>query len=78
MRALYAGCDLHGNNNLIGIIDGEGKRVFKRKLSNDLALIHDTLKPFKKELAGIVVGSTYNWYWMVDGLMEQGVQGAFG
>jgi hypothetical protein len=30
MRALYAGCDLHGNNNLIGIIDGEGKRVFKK------------------------------------------------
>ena len=38
MKALYAGCDLHGNNNLIGIIDGEGKRVFKKKLSNDLAI----------------------------------------
>jgi hypothetical protein len=36
MRVLYAGCDLHGNNNLIGIVDGEGKRVFKKKLSNDL------------------------------------------
>jgi hypothetical protein len=34
MNALYAGCDLHGNNNLIGIIDGEGERVFKKKLSN--------------------------------------------
>jgi transposase len=72
MRKLYAGCDLHGNNNLIGIIDGEGKRIFKRKLSNDLALIRDTLKPFKKELVGVVVESTYNWYWMVDGLMEKG------
>jgi transposase len=72
MRALYAGCDLHGNNNLIGIIDGEGKRVFKRRLSNDLVLIRDTLKPFRKELVGIVVESTYNWYWLVDGLMEEG------
>lgn len=74
MRALYAGCDLHGNNNLIGIIDGEGKRVFKKKLSNDLPLIWETLKPFQKELVGIAVESTYNWYWMVDGLMEEGYQ----
>jgi transposase len=72
MRELYAGCDLHGNNNLIGIVDGEGKRVFKKKLSNDLALVRDTLKPFQGELVGIVVESTYNWYWLVDGLMETG------
>jgi hypothetical protein len=39
MNALYAGCDLYGNNNLIGIIDGEGKRVFKKKLSNDLGWV---------------------------------------
>jgi transposase len=74
MRALYAGCDLHGNNNLIGIIDGEGKRVFKKKLSNDLGLVRDTLKPFQERLVGIAVESTYNWYWMVDGLMEEGYQ----
>jgi transposase len=72
MRQLYAGCDLHGNNNLIGIVDGEGKRIFRRKLSNDLLLVRDTLKPFKEELVGIAVESTYNWYWMVDGLMETG------
>jgi len=28
MRQLYAGIDLHGNSNLIGVIDGEGKRIF--------------------------------------------------
>ena len=72
MNGLYAGCDLHGNNNLIGIIDGEGKRVFKKKLSNDLTLVQDTLKPFQEKLVGIAVESTYNWYWMVDGLMEKG------
>lgn len=72
MRVLYAGCDLHGNNNFIGIIDGEGRRVFKKKLSNDLTLIQDTLEPFQAELMGIAVESTYNWYWLVDGLMEEG------
>jgi transposase len=74
MRVLYAGCDLHGNSNLIGIVDGEGKRVFKKKLSNDLGVVRDALEPFQEELVGIAVESTYNWYWMVDGLMETGYQ----
>jgi len=34
MRELYAGCDLHSNSNLVGVIDGHGKRVFKKKRSN--------------------------------------------
>ena len=72
MRVLYAGCDLHGNSNFIGVVDAEGKRVFKRKLSNDLGLVRETLKPFEQELVGVVVESTYNWYWLVDGLMETG------
>jgi transposase len=72
MRQLYAGCDLHGNNNFIGVVDGEGKRVFNKKLSNDLLVVRETLRPFKEELVGIVVESTYNWYWVVDGLMEEG------
>jgi len=55
MNALYAGCDLHGNNNFIGIIDGEGKRVFKKKLANELWLVRDTLKPFQEKLMGIAV-----------------------
>ena len=72
MRQLYVASDLHGNNNLMGIIDREGKRIFKKKLPNDPLLINDILKPFKEEIVGIVVESTYNWYWLVDALMEEG------
>jgi len=72
MRKLYAGCDLHSNSNLVGVIDGQGKRVFKKRLSNDMGWIREALVPFKGELVGIVVESTYNWYWLVDGLMEEG------
>ena len=72
MRALYAGCDLHGNNNLIGIVDGEGKKVFKKRLPNDAPFVLNTLKPFQEELAGVAVESTYNWYWLVDALMDAG------
>ena len=31
----------------------------------------NTLKPFKRKIKGIVVESTYNWYWLVDGLMDK-------
>jgi transposase len=72
MEGLYAGSDLHGNSNFLGIIDAQGKRVFKKKLPNELSLIRQTLQPFQGELVGIVVESTYNWYWLVDGLMEEG------
>src|SRR4030043_1061542 len=72
MEGLYAGSDLHGNSNFFGIIDAQGKRVFKKKMPNELALIRQTLQPFQEELVGIAVESTYNWYWMVDALMEEG------
>jgi hypothetical protein len=32
----------------------------------------ETLGPFKDQLKGLVVESTYNWYWLVDGLMDAG------
>jgi transposase len=30
------------------------------------------LEPFRNQLKGLVVESTYNWYWLVDGLMDAG------
>jgi transposase len=30
------------------------------------------LEPFKDQFKGLVVESTYNWYWLVDGLMDAG------
>ena len=32
----YAGIDLHSNNSYIAIIDNDNKRVFKKKVKNDL------------------------------------------
>ena len=74
MRALYVGSDLHSNNNLLGGIDEEGRRVFKKKVLNDPQVVRDVLEPFKEEIVGIAVESTYNWYWLVDMLMEEGYQ----
>ena len=62
IRALYAGSDLHSNNNFLEIMDGQGKKIFKKRLSNDPRVVPDNLQPFQKEMIGIVVESTYNWY----------------
>ena len=74
MRLLYVGSDLHSNNNLLGVIDEEGRRVFKKKVLNDPQMVRDVLEPFKEEIVGIAVESTYNWYWLVDMLMKEGYQ----
>jgi len=35
-------------------------------------IILDILKPYKDDIVGIVVESTYNWYWLVDLQMAEG------
>jgi transposase len=69
---LYTGIDLHSSNNYLAIVDKKGERVFKKKLPNDPESIIAALMPHKDSIAGVVVESTYNWYWLVDLLMEKG------
>ena len=70
--ALYAGIDLHSNNNVVVVQDDEDNVVRRERLPNDLGTVSAWLEPYRKDLAGVVVESTYNWYWLVDGLMDQG------
>ncbi len=70
--ALYAGIDLHSNNHVVVVQDERDKVVGRRRLANDLQAVLAWLEPYREDLAGVVVESTYNWYWLVDGLMEQG------
>jgi len=71
-KALMAGIDLHSNNVVIGIVDQAGGRVKHQKLACDLEQIKQFLRPFKSRLKSVAVESTYNWYWLVDGLRELG------
>jgi transposase len=68
----YAGIDLHSSNCYLAVIDEQQRRVFSKRLPNSLDHILGALQPFKDELSGVVVESTYNWYWLVDGLQENG------
>lgn len=69
---LYGAIDLHSNNNVTVLIDEQDQVVYQKRLPNDLPLIAQQLSTYQDALQGIVVESTYNWYWLVDGLMEQG------
>jgi transposase len=69
---LYCGIDLHSNNSYIVIADDNGKAVYQKRLSNDIGLILKELSPYRDMISGIVVESTYNWYWLVDGLENEG------
>ena len=69
---LYCAADLHSNNHFLTIIDEQDKRIVEKRLSNDLAVTLKTLEPYRSEIAGIAVESTFNWYWLVDGLAEAG------
>jgi transposase len=69
---LYGAIDLHSNNNVMVVSDEQDHVVYEKRLPNDLALITQQLSAFRESLQGIVVESTYNWYWLVDGLMDEG------
>src|SRR5258708_25242414 len=70
---MYSGIDLHSNNSVVAIIDDADCIVAQKRLPNDITKIVGFLARWQDELAGVVVESTYNWYWLVDGLQDAGL-----
>jgi transposase len=71
---LYAAFDVHSRSSYLGVIDADGHRVLGRKVRNGPPLVLEALRSVKADVVGVVVESTYNWYWIVDTLMEDGYQ----
>ena len=69
---LYCGIDLHSNNSYVVLLDETDKIVYKKRLRNDIDEILRELCPYREEISGIVIESTYNWYWLGDGLQAAG------
>jgi transposase len=69
---LYGAIDLHSNNNVTVISDERDQALYNRRLPNDLPTILRAVEPYRGELQGLAVESTFNWYWLVDGLMDAG------
>jgi transposase len=55
---------------MIGLVDQDGKRVAHRKLECSLKEVEEFLKPHRAQLESMAVESTFNWYWLVDGLRK--------
>ena len=70
----YSGIDLHSNNSVVVVTDDDDRVVAARRLANDSATIIGFLAPWRDELTGVVVESTYNWYWLVDSLQAAGFE----
>ena len=69
---LYGAIDLHSNNSVMVVSDEQDQVLYNKRLPNDLPTILRALAPYREALQGIAVESTFNWYWLVDGLMEAG------
>lgn len=67
---LYGGIDLHANNSVVVLLNEQDQVRYQQRLANHLPTILEQLAPYRSDLQGVVVESTYNWYWLVDGLME--------
>jgi transposase len=67
---LYGGIDLHANNSVVALMNEQDEVIYQKRLPNDLPTILEQLAPYHADIEGLVVESTYNWYWLVDGLME--------
>jgi len=68
----YSGIDLHSNNCVVTVIDDDDRVCCEKRVPNDLAKVIALLEPHRDALVGVVVESTFNWYWLVDGLVEHG------
>jgi transposase len=65
---IMAGIDLHSNNAVIGLINQDGQRLGHKKVPCDLSKVLDYLEPHRAQIERVAVESTFNWYWLVDGL----------
>jgi len=69
---LYCGVDLHSNNGVYHVMGTDGKQVWHRRLPNRPEAVLAALAPFRPALVTVAIESTYNWYWLADGLEDAG------
>jgi len=67
----YCGIDLSASTSHPCVVDEALSIQLQQKTANELHGIVHLLDPFKPNLQ-IVVESTFNWYWLVDGLQPAG------
>jgi transposase len=69
----YCGMDLSARDCQVCVLAEDLSLLVQEKVHNELPRILKVIEPFKETLQ-IVVESTFNWCWLVDGLQEAGYQ----
>jgi transposase len=69
--SFYSGIDLSARVSHVCVINQQLATLIDQKVPNDLDRIIRLLEPYRAALK-IVVESTFNWYWIVDGLRAAG------
>lgn len=69
---LWCGMDLHSDNVFTCLLNAEYKPVLQRRVATDMETILALLEPYRSRIQAVGVESTFNWYWLVDGLQDAG------
>ncbi len=56
----------------MALLDEGGIVVHRCRLHNEMAAMLEQLEPYREQIVELAVESTYNWYWLVDGLRQAG------
>lgn len=73
-KPVFVGVDLHGHNHMLVVREAGGPVVLAQRQPNELELILAALQPFGDRVAGVAVESTFNTYWLLDGLEDAGYE----
>jgi transposase len=67
----YCRIDLSATTSHLCVLDENLSIHLQQKAANELPRIAHLLVPFKPDLL-VVIESSFNWYWLVDGLQDLG------
>jgi len=68
---VYCGIDLHAKVSQVAVVDEKGDVLVNRQVKNVLSDVLAVLAPYGEGIP-VAVESTFNWYWLVDGLQDAG------
>ena len=68
----YCGVDMHAKTSYLCILDQVGDIQLRRNIPNNFQMFKYFVEPYLPDLA-IGVESTYNYYWLLDGCNESGM-----
>lgn len=68
----YGSVDVHSRNCYVAVSDEEDRLVSHARVPNRVEEVERLFKPYKELMPSVVVESTYNSYWVTDGLLGLG------